>query len=76
MVRGRGRSRGRGRGRGTLTLTLTLTLSLTSYPNPNPNQASEIQALREIGVEAGQGAYLQCIQWALLVISSAPEVTH
>ena len=36
-------------------------------------EASEIEQLREIGVEAGQGAYLQCIQWALLVISSAPE---
>ena len=36
-------------------------------------EASEIAQLREIGVEAGQGAYLQCIQWALLVISSAPE---
>ena len=36
-------------------------------------EASEIEQLREIGVETGQGAYLQCIQWALLVISSAPE---
>jgi len=36
-------------------------------------ETSEIEQLRKIGVEAGQGAYLQCIQWALLVISAAPE---
>ena len=35
--------------------------------------ASELNQLRAIGVESGQGAYLQVVQWALLVISAASE---
>lgn len=36
----------------------------------------EMQQLRMIGVELGQGAYLQAVQWALSVISHASEGDH
>ena len=36
----------------------------------------ELQQLKVIGVEAGQGAYLQSVQWALSLISEASEGDH